>query len=252
MHNEFSFNEDEEKKIYTKYKYIIPFVILGFLFNEFFRDYSYCKIKWFLDYKYISNLKFLIWYGLVGAIFCFIFSIISSNVKCTVNNKDNEEIFCKKKENSTIYYYDSFSIYFNDLFRSKRKRFINALYFLLFLISIILAFLVKLFSIIIIQNLNPAFYICSISIYYFVNLILKYALKIEILSEAFTKKNIFINLAELTNILGIIYYLELIEFNFCGLNYNMKKNILIRSRLESTIIKMDEEEGEEGDQMEDN
>ena len=44
-----------------------------------------------------------------------------------------------------------------------------------------------------------------------------------------------IDIANLINLLGIIFYLELIEFNFCGLNYNLKKNILERSIQDSNI-----------------
>ena len=54
-------------------------------------------------------------------------------------------------------------------------------------------------------------------------------------------------MAELFSIIGIIFYLELIEFNFCGLNYNLKKNITIRSLDESylgNIINDDDNESE--------
>ena len=32
------------------------------------------------------------------------------------------------------------------------------------------------------------------------------------------------------SIIGLIIYLEMIELNFCGLNYNLKKNIIIRGK----------------------
>ena len=62
-------------------------------------------------------------------------------------------------------------------------------------------------------------------------------------------------MAELFSIIGIIFYLELIEFNFCGLNYNLKKNITIRSIDESylgTIINDDNEsEGQRASELSD-
>ena len=42
-------------------------------------------------------------------------------------------------------------------------------------------------------------------------------------------------LAEVFNFLGTLIYLELIELNFWGLNYNLRKNILKRSSDDSKI-----------------
>ena len=51
----------------------------------------------------------------------------------------------------------------------------------------------------------------------------------------FTEYYFFQNLAEFFSVLGNLIYLELIELNFCRLNYNLKKNILKRSKEDSVI-----------------
>ena len=53
-----------------------------------------------------------------------------------------------------------------------------------------------------------------------------------------TLKNDFIFdcLTQLFSLLGTIIYLELIELNFCNLNYNLKKNIKIRAKNEALDI----------------
>ena len=37
---------------------------------------------------------------------------------------------------------------------------------------------------------------------------------------------------DVASIFGLLFYLEMIEFNFCGLNFNLRKNIIIRGKEE--------------------
>ena len=246
---------EEKDKIYIDYTWIIPILIVSFLIIDFMKDYSYCKIKWFLDFKYISPVKVLIWFGFFGTIFTFILSIISSFIKCGYEDSFNYidsicQIYKKDSNGKTIYYYDNFSIYFENLWRKDRKNTSNFFYIILILFRISICFLKELFSILIIQKLNPIFYICSISIFYFFSESVKHITN-YIEKENFKKYEIFTNLAELFNILGTIYYLELIEFTFCGLSYNVKNNILIRS-MEESNIELNEGEIEDYDEEKEN
>ena len=49
---------------------------------------------------------------------------------------------------------------------------------------------------------------------------------------------------DMTSILGILIYLEIIELNFCNLNYDLRKNRIERGDIESLNIKNEEEEDE--------
>ena len=97
-------------------------------------------------------------------------SLISNNVKCvdktTLNDIDLICLIKKEKGNNTEYYFDSFSYYFEQLWKNDRNIGMNILYLFLFLIRIILNSLRILYSILIIKNLNTEFYLCSWEIFY--------------------------------------------------------------------------------------
>ena len=98
-----------------------------------------------------------------------------------------------------------------------------------FLGKIIISFLINLFPLIIIQKLDPVYYICTNSLFYFI-------LQLFVLFNGPIKiYSIFEHIAELFSIIGISIYLELIELKFCGLNYNIKKNIEERSEEDSSF-----------------
>ena len=73
------------------------------------RAYSYTKIKWFIDLKYISSTKLLIFIGFIGIIISSISCVIESFIKCS--SKIN---FCEVEDtnNSTIKYLDNFGVFF--------------------------------------------------------------------------------------------------------------------------------------------
>ena len=46
------------------------------------------------------------------------------------------------------------------------------------------------------------------------------------------KKFLLDESVDIASIIGLLIYLEMIELNFCGLNFNLKKNIIIRGKEE--------------------
>ena len=237
--------KDETKIIYIKYIWIIPIGIIIFLLNIFLYDYEICKLKWFLDFKYISPLKFLMWFGFIGSIISLIFGIISTEIKCIDESTFRDiKYFCKVNktivDNSLNFYYDNFSVYFRNLWNIDKSIWYNFAVLCLFLLRIILFFFKKYFAILIIQKLNPVYFIGANSLFFLLQKSI-----IDIAEYVDNKNNYrnnyrnnyhyLIDIANLINLLGIIFYLELIEFNFCGLNYNLKKNILERSIQDSNI-----------------
>ena len=67
------------------------------------------------DFKYISPVKVLIWFGFFGTIFTFILSIISSFIKCGYEDSFNYidsicQIYKKDSNGKTIYYYDNLAM----------------------------------------------------------------------------------------------------------------------------------------------
>ena len=224
--------KDDSRMIYKEYIWLIPIGIIIFILNSFLRAYIYCKLKWLLEYKYMSLSKFLIWYGLISSLIYLLASIISSNIKCVDKNIfEDIDLICYVKitddNNSTLYYFDTFSNYFSQLWRNNRSALLNFVYIFLIFIKTIIYFFTKLFFLLIIKKLNPVFFICTNSIFFFILELVDCINTLIILKEEY---NYFGILAEFFNILGTLYYLEIFEFECCGLNYNFKNNIEKRSQ----------------------
>ena len=220
--------------IYKRHIILIPIIIIIYICLTLSRFYSICKIKRLLDYRYISISKFLMIYNFWGIIVILVPSLISTFRKCPDKNKFNDiDLICliKIKNNNNIeYYYDSFSYYFEQIWKKDKTYFLNILFIFLFMLKLILNGLVLLFAILIIKHLSPENYLCSYEIYYFLNRLL--ALINSIIIGENIKVNIFLFLAECANLIGIIIYLELIEIKIFNLNRNLKTNIEERSILE--------------------
>jgi hypothetical protein len=177
------------------------------------------------------------YYGLIGTIFCSLFCTITTLNNCgdsIISHKEMIKI-CRLRENitqnETYNYYDNYHIYIDHLLEG------DILYkiknYCIVLLRIIILFLVRFSSILIIKYLNPAFFICASYIYYFVLRLSMIISNIFIFTEE-TEDNFYLDFfIEIFSILGILVYVEFLELNFCDLNYNLKKNIMLRSMLDS-------------------
>ena len=165
---------DSKGKIYKTYKIIIPIGIIIFLGITYLRAYVTCKVKWLMDLKYISSSKLLIIYGIMGLIICSSTCLITTNVPCKAGLICHKEMIyiCRQtrkkyfdNKNHTYNYYDSYSVYKEKIITGNNYyRFKNVS---LVIMKVVIIFFVKLFSILIIKHLNPFYFICSSSIYYF-------------------------------------------------------------------------------------
>jgi hypothetical protein len=233
---EYLYNENYDL-IYKKYIILIPIIIIIYILLSLSRFYSLCKIKWLLDFRYISISKFFIFYNLCGIILMLVPSLISTFVKCADKKKFNDIgsicLIKIKNNNYIMYYYDSFSYYFEQIWKKDKVLLVNILFIFLFIIKLILNALVLLFSILIIKHLSPENYLCAYEIYYFINELL--GLINSIIIGENIKVHVLLFLAEGVNLIGIIIYLELIEIKIFNMNRNLKKNIEKRSILEYNI-----------------
>ena len=237
----YRFDDDPDERIYKYYKWIIPIGIIIFVLIELLRSYTFCKIKALFDYKFVLTSKFLAAYGLFGAVLCFSSSIISTNVACISQSKFKYvKLICNVNHNGK-YYYDSYSNFFNLLWRN-RDIYINIIFIFIFLIEIILSFFLKLYALLILKKLNPEYYICSNSLYYFIIDLFDVFAYLITGDREFKYYKVFGTLAEFLSLLGTIVYLELIELHFCGLDHDLKKYIGERSLSESKTIEFNGDE----------
>ena len=232
----YRFIDDDKKKIYTFYPGLVPIGIFIYFLIVILRAYSFCKIKWLCDTKYILPSKILILYNFFGTFLCFIVSIIPHFYPCTktYNNNENsfQNIVCQvpDDEDPKILYYDNYSIYFKIFLKNILTHTI------IFVLKTTFCFFNKIFTIYIIKNLSPEYIICSNSIYYFITEIIDlcYYLFSNYKAHDQEKKilkfyKLYGVIAEIFCFLGSLIYLELIELHFCQLDYNIKKNIKIRA-----------------------
>ena len=94
----------------------------------------------------------------------------------------------------------------------------------------------KYYCIMIIKYYTPIHVIFSYPVQFFIEkTFLLIFTAIFFPDELFTKQNqlkkfLLNESGDIASILGLLIYLEMIELNFCGLNYNLKKNIIIRGK----------------------
>jgi len=223
-----SFNESEAdddttglKNLYVMRTFLIPIVIIISIILMILRSYVNLSIKSFMDLKYISEKKLLMLYGLMGSIISFIICIITTIFECVGEKKDIYDYYCRVKyDNKT--YFDSFIAFVQPFSWIKILR--------SFLGSIFFCFN-RYFSMLIIKNFTPVHLIFTFPEYYFFQKIIL----ITTQGKA-VKKNNYIEAKlildfweDILSSIGFLVYLEIIELNFCKLNYNLKRKISDRA-----------------------
>jgi len=255
----FIYVEEEEKdNLNAIYKWLIPISIIIYIFVISSTSYIYTKLKFYMDLKFISHTKLLILYGIIGFVFSISACTIETSFKCVKIDKNNtQEFFCKVYSNITnssnninnAYNHEIISnngilIYNENNSNNKTDRYIENLFIFIedFLklnskdksIEIVLVFFGTIsyycslyFDILVIKYLTPMHFS-------FCNLI--YLLLLEIteliknkMNNSFYKNNLFKIAPFIASFIGFLIYLEIIELNFCNLNYNFRKYINIRS-----------------------
>ena len=217
---------------------VIPLCIISYLIIMTSRAFALNEIKILMEYKYISPIKLLIIYGIIGVIITTIIGTISIFIEC--NNIYSFLEICKILNDNNVHdksvYLENFSIWSKDINS-------NNIFFELFflLIGIVMNFLYRLFYILIIKNISATHIIFSNLIYTnllkWIGFIIKYMNEDNILNHI----PVFKIIVQLIAFFGILIYLEMIELNFCNLNYNLKKAIIDRS-IEDYELKSDYDE----------
>ena len=223
-YNNYENNDNNDKNIksvfkcYNDYWEVIPFGIITYFIIMISRAFALNEIKVLMEYKYISPIKLLIIYGIIGAVITTIIGLISSFFECNSINSSLDLKICKTKYNEK-YYLENFKIWPNDISDN------IILEIVLLLFGMFIYFFYRLFYILIIRSLNAIYIIFSNLIYTSLliwigfNNIQDYILVYKIIIQIMI-------------IFGLLIYLEIIELDFCNLNYDVKENIIKRSILE--------------------
>jgi hypothetical protein len=214
----------EDEKIYKKYPLVFFFVILYFLII-LARSYVNTQIKVFMDLKFITHRLLFMSYGIAGSIICFVVGIIISFSSCSKSDVF-ETFICKFKYNNNIYY---------DEIHNYAESPLNISVRLIIIILGMASFIChKYFYTLIIKDYTPIHVIFSFPAQFFIEktfmVIYTAIFHIKLLLEGEEKINKFLLdiSGDIASIIGFLIYLEIIELNFCKLNYNLKKNIISR------------------------
>ena len=214
-------------KIYSQYPLTFAFIILYFLIITA-RSYVHTQIKVFMDLKFISHRTLLMCYGLTGAIICLIVGVSISFSACS-NNIIMKTYICKVKYDSKIYYDNIYAYAYIETYKNILVR------LLIIVLGMASFFFNKFFTTLIIKSYSPIHVTFSFPIQFFIEKIfLLIFTAIFFVKELFKteeqfKKFLLDAFGDIISILGFLIFLEIIELNFCKLNYNIRKNIISRS-----------------------
>jgi hypothetical protein len=197
-----------------------------------------------MDLNYISPNKLLINYGLLGTLFYTAICTFTTFVKCDTSEYNNVyDYICHRKENDTSNdkYFESFSFYFNT--SDKVKDIIIEI--LTVILGTMFSYCHKYFFMMTIKFLTPIHVMFIYPIFYF-------ALKIIYLvkyfdnffgesvndgSTHFFKEKFFLDMSgDIFSIIGFLIYLEILQLSFCKLDYNVRNNIITRSKIDSQMF----------------
>ena len=227
-------NDDILDIIYINNKWLIPITSIIFLFISFFYAYIIAKIKWFMELKYISSHKLLIYYGIIGIIIYAFVCLLLSFIRCNVLLEDS---VCEIFDDKGNYYIENIFIYFYNLSKSNIETII--LEIIIFIPGMIFYVLFIYFEVLIIYYLTPVHYFFYDSAYEFLYDTSQLIFSL-IRKEDLTKIIIEI-VGDFFALIGFLIYLEIIELHFCKLNYNIRKTIIERS-IEDSNTDIDEDD----------
>ena len=237
----FAFGKEFKDKVYNKHEFLYFIGIISYLLTITLRDYSITKMKVFMDFKFIPPSKLLIVMGILGIIINLIIMLIFSYNKCaTIDDIDIHLCNVVENDNREEAYFENFFIYFQIL-----KDSINNGKAYEVVIEVFSSFFGSLsnfcyiyFYILIIKYLSSVHYIFYLLTYTFAVQVI-YGLK-SIIKSFYSKQNeidilYFITggISDFFSCFGILIYTEVIELNFCNLNYNLRRYIITRSETDS-------------------
>ena len=201
---------------------IIVYMVLSTAFC-FTRIYS----KVLMQIKFISPYKLVFLFGIAGLVISFIVSIIGKYIGFSDNLVN---YFSSMK--SVLDKGETYQFYGEIFLVSPTCAFANAMEFI--------------FEILTIYYLNPFYILLSNTLYYTISQLIYFLLNLS--SDRLVIIHFIITeLTEFFTCLGLMVYLEVIELNCWGLNYDLKKTIMEKAEIEFKLLNDSKIEEEEDD-----
>ena len=242
---------DSDKSIYLdhygnlKILYVIywPLIFPGFfiylILIGFLRSYVYIQLKRFMDLKFMSPSILLFIYGIIGTIFYSGICVFTTFIKCDSSEKTNIfDYICTFKDNNNNKFFENYSFYF-----AISKDIIFEI--LTNILATISYFLYIFFMILSINYLTPVHIMFIVPMLFFIRKIIAlifncimYKIKGGVFvkdydARIFMSKYLLDFLGDFFSIIGFLIYLEILKLSFCGLDYNLRHNIIKRGKNDS-------------------
>ena len=235
-------NDNDNNFVYENRQYLIPLGLLMYFLLITLKAYIIIKIKMFMDVKYISSNTLLMGYGFIGTIFYSILGILSCFSDIT-KYSGLSYIYIDKGNNSFINYFKTFG-------DSNITEIIAEI--IILVLGMITSYFIKYYFMMIIKHLTPVHIVFLTPFFYFFGKVVLIIYNI-IYSRIINDFSLFLNekamkfiiekfcldiLGDIFSFFGFLVYLEMIELNCCGLNYNLRNKIINRGELE--LINVDD------------
>ena len=207
MDNQYQYVKDKYGNVFYSIPFILIFIIISFNYG-FSRNYS----KVLMQNKFVSKYILIIFIGIAGLILTLIISAISYS-----------------------YEIDNFIFYYKELKSLDTEKVLREVFIItpLFIIS---QFMQMYLEILTIYYLNPMYCLMLNNICYGTQKIILFILDEE---KKYLTYFLLSEISEIVAFFGYIIYLEIIELNFCGLNENIRRNIMVKG--EKEFIEMNED-----------
>ena len=226
--------KDVKKAIYVKYWWLIFIAIILYLIYSISISYALFCLKHIFNLDFIPVSHFVLIYGFIGTIACAILSTIFTFNSCgkkTYNSFEIRDYICKIIDNNNQTYFENFNIYFSETWKiceeSEIRNEIIACIFKYISFSIH-----KYYEMKTVDSLTPFHRIFSSAVYYCSEIIFILIFNFNKIikdDNKYLKAKIALDcFACAICLIAVLIYLEIIEINFCNLNYNLRKNIIIR------------------------
>ena len=211
------------------------------------RDYSWVKLKFFMDTKSVPVFKIMIFIGSIGCLLVIILLSIVTNVPCnTIKNIkkiDNNYLYIDtnkpiefikqvcgvidydENSNKLIFYYDNFYIFISDYTNSSRQGLEIFIIFFYFTNN----FFINFSHAMILKHLDPNAMLVNINFNYLLSRLITYIINGAKKEYMTIELFILLELCEILAIFAYMIYIEIIELKFCDFDYHLKKNIEKRS-----------------------
>ena len=256
-------NELTDKNVYQKAiikygTYSIPLYYLANELTHIQRDYCWIKAKYLMDVKSLSPYKIMFSTSIFGFIFIIILFPIFTYVPCkTLNNinkignnyyynNTNEPVklyleYCSlsdyNENTKTLYlFYDSLKLISREYSNTDKN---NLLEIFLLIPLLFISYLINEISkLMLIRYFDPTIILIYRNFYYFLLRIITYIINEADEQYITVISFILYEIEQLASVISGLIYIELLELKFCGLDYELKKNIDRRGS-EDTIAGLD-------------